>query len=111
MAELIMLDFDANEPRLTADARQLFESWRSPLEARVFALRKSGNWVVAGELSYRVNAVLRMSRNLPQPVSVEHMQIVLGAVSEALTLGPLEAGDWMNGFEPAPSSFIFSPQV
>ncbi|WP_170459627.1 hypothetical protein [Ruegeria arenilitoris] len=111
MAELIMLDFDANEPRMTVDARRMFESWRTPMEARVFALRKSGDWVVAGELSHRVNAALRMSRDLPQPMTVKHMQIVLGAVSEALSLTTEEALNFENGFEPAQSSSEFSPQV
>ncbi|MBO9477236.1 hypothetical protein J7382_06795 [Shimia sp. R11_0] len=111
MDELIKLDFDANEPRMTVAARRMFESWRTPIEARVFVLRKSGDWVVAGEFSHRVNAVLRMCRDLPQPVTVGHLQIVLGAVSEALSLATEEALVFENGFEPAQSSSDFSPQV
>lgn len=84
MAQVIHLDFAAYEPRLTPDAQVAYDKWRKPLDELMHGCRVAGDWVWAGELSYRANAVRRMCRKLPQPVSAEHMQIVLEAVSDTV---------------------------
>lgn len=84
MANVIQLDFAAYEPRLTPEAREAYERWRKPLDELMHGCRVAGDWVWAGDLSYRVNAVRRLCRKLPQPVSAEHMKIVLDAVSDTV---------------------------
>ncbi len=90
MAEIIELDFAAHEPQLTPEAQAAFDRWRVPLDDQLYRSRRAGDWAWAGELTYRINAVRRMCRKLPQPVSFEHMQIVLNAVSETVPTADLD---------------------
>lgn len=88
MAEIIELDFAAHEPQLTPEAQAAFDLWRVPLDDLLHGSRKAGDWVWAEELTYRINAVRRTCRKLPQPVSLEHMEIVLDALSESIPTNP-----------------------
>lgn len=45
-----------------------------------------GCWTWAGELTYRVNGVKRMCRTVPQPVSEEHMRVILSSVEQFYSL-------------------------
>ncbi|GHH02112.1 hypothetical protein [Pseudodonghicola xiamenensis] len=90
MAEVIELDFAAHEPQLTHEAQAAFDRWRVPLDDLLYGSRKAGDWAWAGELTYRINAVRRMCRKLSQPVSHEHMRIVLDALSETVPTADLD---------------------
>ena len=82
MAQVIALDFAAYEPRLTPQAHTVYDKWRKPLDDLMHGCRVAGDWVWAGDLSYRVNAVKRMCRKMPQPVSLQHMEAILELVSD-----------------------------
>lgn len=85
MAEIIELDFNAHEPKMTPEAQAALDRWRAVFDGEIYISRKGGDWAWAGELTYRINAVRRMCRKLPQPVSHEHIRIVLDALSETAT--------------------------
>ncbi|MBN8185986.1 hypothetical protein JF540_04745 [Salipiger thiooxidans] len=104
MAEIIELDFTAHEPKLTPEAQAAFDRWRVPLDDLLYGSRKAGDWAWAGELTYRINAVRRMCRKLPQPVSQEHMRIVLDALSETATT----AGQPCSQFEKHARTRLFA---
>lgn len=84
--QLIKLDFEAYEPKLTPEAQVAFDKWRGPYDDLLRAMREVGNWSWAGELAYRINGVKRMCRSVPQPVSGEHMRAILGSVTEHYAL-------------------------
>lgn len=90
MAEIIELDWAEHDPRMTPEAREAYDRWRVPLDDLLYGSRKAGDWAWAGELVYRMSAVRRMCRKLPQPVSLEHMQIVLNSISETHSNADLE---------------------
>jgi hypothetical protein len=82
MASVISLNFAAYEPALTPEARERLEQWRATYDDMAHHCRQVGNWSWAGQLMFKVNAVKRMCRKMPQPVSLLHMETILELVSD-----------------------------
>ncbi|WP_112309209.1 hypothetical protein [Pseudogemmobacter bohemicus] len=84
--QVIKLDFAAYEPKLTPEAQAAFDKWRALYDDMAHHCRQASCWTWAGELTYRVNGVKRMCRTVPQPVSEEHMRVILSSVEQFYSL-------------------------
>lgn len=82
MAMIVKLDFSKYDPTLTTDAQAAFESWRQVKDDLIHSCRKVDSWAWAGAMTQEINAVKRLCRDFPQPVSEKHMGVILKTVSD-----------------------------